>query len=83
MTNLISLDDVGASTRDFQKVQEEFILKLKPHVASFSLIFAYYVYEDTFHVIIETQRGYYEVWSFCPNELDIFKLASWELLDRN
>lgn len=81
MNKPISMDFLHRSHRYFQRFQDEFILKLKAQEESFSLIVAHLVYEDTFHVIVETQRGHYQVWSFSPNRNNIIKLASWERLE--
>lgn len=81
MNQPISMSFLQGCNREFQRFQDEFVSKLKPHIESFSLIVAHFVYEDTFHVLIEKQRGGYEVWSYSPNRSDIMILASWERLE--
>lgn len=68
-----------ASMEEFKRFQKDFetLLKKKER-KEFTVICAFLVFEDTFNVIIETERGKYEVWSFSMNSWEIKKLASWE-----
>lgn len=67
-----------ASMEEFKRFQKDFETLLKKERGVFTIICALLVFEDTFNVIIETERGKYEVWSFSMNSWKIKKLASWE-----
>ena len=71
-------DLLEASMEEFRRFQKEFEILLKRKRKEFTIICAFLVFEDTFNVIIETERGKYEVWSFSMGSKEIRRLASWE-----